>query len=106
MGERRLHAEREQDDPRHHRQVQVGIEVAREQGPFLAGRFGQPRLGDVDDPVEVRPPQRGGNDDAEQGGRDRARIERDSRGSDADRDDRLSQRDDHDQPVALDEVLR
>ena len=106
MGERRLHAEREQDDPGDHRQVEVRVEVARQHRSLLARRVGQPGLVDVDGPVEVRPPQGGGDDDSKDRGRDPGGVERQPFGADPDRHDRLSDGDDHDQPVALHEVLR
>ena len=55
--------------------------------------------------VEVDPPQGRGHDYAEHRSAHHARADRDA-AADADRDDRLPQRDDHDQPVALGEVGR
>ena len=70
------------------------------------GRLGQPGLRDEDDPVEVRPPQARGDRDPQQSGRDLAGVERKPGRADADRHDRLPERDDDDQAEALDEVLR
>jgi len=55
--------------------------------------------------VEVRPPQRGGDHHAQYRRDYDARADRGSR-ADADRHDRLAQRDDHDRPVTLGEVAR
>ncbi len=68
-----------------------------------ARRFGEPPAGDDRDDVEVHPPHRRGDDHAEHGDGYDAGVERDL-GADADRDDRLAQRDDHDRAVALGEV--
>ncbi len=106
MREGRLHAERKQDDPRHHRQVKVGEQVAGEHGALLALGLHQARQADVYRPVEVRPPQGAGHGDAQQRGRDGPGIQRQPGGADADGHDRLSEGDDDDQPMALDEVLR
>ena len=106
VGERRLHAEREQDDPGDHRQVEVRVQVARQHRSLFARRVGQPGLVDVDGPVEVRPPEGGGDDDSEDRGRDPGGVEWQAFRADPDGDDRLSDGDDHDQPVALHEVLR
>ena len=107
VGERLLQPEREQHDPGDHREVQVGVGVARDLVALaaLGGLRQAPR-------------------------RRRARRRRSTShhsaaattmpstaatttpastlglGADADRDDRLAQRDDHDQAVALGEVPR
>ena len=42
--ERRLHREREEDDAGHHRQMQVGVDIAREGDALRAGSVGQQLL--------------------------------------------------------------
>jgi hypothetical protein len=64
----------------------------------------QPPLGDQRHDVEVQPPQRRRDDDAERGGGHDAGLDLEPLGADADGDDRLAERDDDDQPVALGEV--
>ena len=41
VGERRLHPEREEDDPRDHRQMQVGVEVTSERNALRAATVGE-----------------------------------------------------------------
>ena len=106
FGKRRLQPEGEQDDARNHRKVQVRVHVSRERRALRPPRLGQPCLGNEHDPVEIRPPQGGGHDDAQQRRRDGAGIERQSRRADPDRHDRLAERDDHDEAVALGEMCR
>jgi len=89
-----------------HREVQVAIEVAGESKPRLVARSRELSLCKDSDDVEVRPPQRGDDDDAQDGGRDRTQGERYVSGSDADRDNRLAKRNDDDETVALCEVGR
>ena len=107
MGERRLQSEREQDDARDHRQVEVRVEVARERGPLRPRRLDQPW------PARRSRPSRSTTTRAQattvipsRAADDLAGVERIAGRADADRDDRLAQGDDHDQPEALDEVLR
>ena len=102
--DRALHPDRDQRDAGDHREVQVGVGVA---GDLVAlapsARFRQaPRRDDRGD-VEVDPPQRRRDHDPEQRRDDDAGVDRRLR-ADADRDDRLAQRDDHDRAVALGEV--
>ena len=85
--QRRLEPEGEQDDAADHGEVEVGVHVAGQRGATGAGCFGESGLGDVDDPVEVRPPQAGDDGDAQQHRRDEPRTELESRGADADGDD-------------------
>ena len=101
-----LDAEREQLDARDHRQVQVRERVARERVADGAAQLSQPPAGERRHDVEVRPPEPGGRDHREHGGRPDRRVERMVAGADADRDDRLAERDDHDQREALGEVGR
>ena len=56
--------------------------------------------------VEVRPPQHAHDRQREHRRGERLDVELDALGADADRDDRLAQRDDHHQPEALGEVAR
>ena len=101
-----LHGQSEQDDPGHHRQVEVAVDVARKRGTGGAGDPREQALGDDRGPVEVRPPERRRYDDPEQRGRHDSQSERYPRSADADCDDRLADRDDHDQAVPLREVTR
>ena len=102
--ERLLHAERDQHDPGDHREVQERVGVARDP-VLLAARLrrcravarprARRRRSRATTSRRPRRPERGGGDDA---GVDACP------GADADRDDRLAERDDDDQPVALGEV--
>ena len=56
--------------------------------------------------AEVRPPHPGGEQQAEHGDEDQLGVDGEPGGADADRHDRLADRHDHHQPVALDEVGR
>ena len=69
----------------------------------LAARLAEVALGHERHHVEVRPPERAGQHQPEQGPADDARVEL-PLDTGADRDDRLSERDDHDQREALREV--
>ena len=99
-----LHPERKEDDAEDHRHVQVRVQVAREVRALGTLRISEPGLRDEGDPIEVGPPQGRRDDHPQQGGRDPRGIERQSCRADADRDDRLSQGDDDDESVSLDEV--
>ena len=68
MGERLVQPERGEDDPRDEQEMKVRIGVAGELVPLLARRHpGQPsRACDCDD-VEVEPPKRADEGDAENG---------------------------------------
>ena len=101
-----LEAEGRQHDARHHREVQVRVRVPCEhvaRAPFR--RQGQASCVHERDDVEVRPPQGGGEADPEHRRRDHAGGEIDP-GTDTQRDDRLAERQDDDQAVALGEVPR
>ena len=54
--------------------------------------------------AEVGPPQAGAQHEAQQREDDQLEVDRQSLGRDSDGDDRLPDRDDHDEPVPLDEV--
>ena len=101
-----LHSQGEVDDAGHHREVQVGVGVARQPAARLALELGEHTLGDQRDDVEVHPPQGERHPEREQRGehdRPGDGLVGDPR---ADCDDRLADRDDDDQPVALGEVRR
>ena len=104
--DRRLETKCEQDDPGDHRQVQVAVEVASEPGSLRAARLRKLTLRHDGDDVEVRPPERGDDDDPKDGGADDAGGEREAGGPYAERDDRFAERDDDDEPVPLGEVTR
>ena len=104
--DRLLQAECEQHDARDHRQVEIAVVVACESRTRRAARLRKLTLRADGVDVEVRPPERGDYDDAEDGGRDDAGRERNARGADADRDDRLAEGDDDDEAEALGEVRR
>ena len=106
MGERRLEREGEDDDPGHHRWVQVRIGVACERGALGAAPRCEQLLAADGEEVEVRQPERARDDQAEDGADDDARAEPGAASSDADGNERLADRDDDDEPVALDEVPR
>ena len=74
---------------------------ARERGD-TAG-FRKLPFRDERDDVEVRPPERCGHRDAQDRGSDHSRVQLASR-ADADRDDRLAEGDDDDEPVTLREM--
>jgi hypothetical protein len=100
-----LDAQGEQHDAGDHRQVQVGEGVARDLVALLSGgRVDQSPRGHKRDDVEVQPPQAGDQDDADDGGGRDAGVD-DVLGPGADRDDGLAQRNEHDQAVALGEVV-
>ena len=104
VGDRRLQAEGDEDDPGDHQQVDVGVGVAGElvlRPPDLG--FAEPPGRDQGDDVEVGPPERRGEEDAEHGGGADPEVEG-AGGADPDRDDRLAEGDDDDQAVALGEV--
>jgi hypothetical protein len=104
VAERRLEAEGEEHDAGDHRQVEVAVRVQREPVQLEAARLHEPRAREDRGHVEVEPPERGDDDDAERSRHDHSRCELEP-GSDADRNDRLAERDQDDQPVPLGEVL-
>ena len=106
MCERRLHREREEDDAGHHRQVQIGVDVARKGGALDAASVGEQLLPPDREEVEVRQPERRRDHEPEHGCDDHPGGEPDASLPEADGDEGLADRDDHDQPVTLDEVRR
>ena len=100
----RLDAECEDDDPRDHRQVQVGEGVAGHPGPNRLVGLAKLPLGDGRDDVEVDPPERRDDRDAQQCRDDDSGSE--PACADAEGDDRLAEGDDDDQAVTFCEVGR
>src|SRR5215210_2015571 len=100
-----LHAECQQHYPRDHREVQVAVGVARDPEPALAFRLSEVALGDKRDNIEVRPPEREGDDQAQEGRGHGPGVELAVQPG-ADRDDRLPEGDDQDQREALREMAR
>lgn len=70
----------------------------------MFSRFREPHCSDMDDPVEVQPPQTRDDRHPEQRRDDHARVERKPFRSDSDGDDRFSERDQEDLSESLDEV--
>jgi hypothetical protein len=93
---------------RHHAEEQreVGVAVGLHREARAAERRdGLERpLGPLVVAAEVRPPQAGAEREAEDGHRRQAQVDRDLTEADPDRDHRLPDRDQHDEPVPLDEV--
>ena len=84
--------------------MKVGVGVACQGDAFDALSFGED-LSEADrEEVEVRDPERCGDGQAEQCGDDGRGGEGGLPGAEADRDQRLAERDDDDQAMALDEV--
>ena len=106
MRQRRLHCKREEDDPGHHRQMQVGVDIPRKRRSALR-RFGRPAAaGRGSGRVEVREPERRRDGEPEHRGDDHAGVESAVAIAEADRDQGFADRDDHYQPVTFDEVRR
>src|SRR5439155_24295416 len=97
--------EREQHNAANHRQMEVRVDVSGERGALGGGRLYQPRLRDIDEPIEVRPPQAGNDAETQERGGDDAGVEPNPLGADAERHDRFAQCDQDDLTKALDEVL-
>ena len=102
--ERRLHREREEDDAGHHRQMQVGVDIARKGDaltPLRSVRSCRARIGkkskyaSQNDVATTSPSTAATITPVPSPAASRA---------EADGDQRLADRDDHDQPVPLDEV--
>ena len=104
VAERLLEAERKQHDAGDHREVEERKRVARDLVLLLPGpRVLEPAGGHERHEVEVERPQCRGNRDSQHRGRDHPGVDP-VLGADADRHDRLAERDDDDQAVALGEV--
>jgi hypothetical protein len=99
-----LDAEGGKDYPCNHRQVQQAVGVSRQPCPLLSLRRREPPLGIQRDEVEVRSPQGCGERDPENDGDEYSYPERQPRGPDAGRHDRLAQGYDDYEAVALHEV--
>ena len=106
VGERLLQAEGEQHDPGHHRQVEVVERVARELVALLDVDARQPALGRDRDDVEVEPPEARHRREPHEHSDHRADVVQLVAHADAERDERLAERDDHDEAVPLGEVVR
>ena len=105
MVERRLEAEGKQHDPGDEDQVEVAVGVQREPVQLEAPRLDEPSPREDRGHVEVEPPERRDDHDPERRPDDDPGLEDEPR-TDADRDDRLAERDQDDQAVSLGEVLR
>ena len=84
--------------------MQVGIDIARKCDALDAAPVSQQLLGADREEVEVRQPERRRDHEPEHGGSDHAGAESGAAFPKADGDQGLADRDDHDQPVTLDEV--
>ena len=99
-----LEAQRGDHDRHDHRHVRERERGAGQPGPGLDRLVGQRPLADQCADVEVGPPHRRRQHQAERGGDQDRPGDRELGDADADRHDRLAQRDDHDQAVPLGEV--
>src|SRR5215210_5810869 len=106
VGQGLLDAQSNQDDAGYHRQVQVAVGVSRKPRPLLPLRCGEPTPGDQHNEVEVGPPEGGGERDPEHAGDHDPYPDRQPRGPDTERHDRLAEGYDHYEAVALHEMLR
>jgi hypothetical protein len=84
--------------------MQVGVDIARKGGVLRAASVGEHLLSADREEVEVRQPERGRHHQPEHGGDDDAGAESGAPRPEADGDQELADRNDHDQPVTLDEV--
>src|SRR5438034_713243 len=84
--------------------MQVRVDVARKGGAFRAASLAEDLLAADREEVEVRQPKRGHDSQPEHSRDDRAGTEPGVPRPEADRDQGLTDRNDHDQPVTLDEV--
>jgi hypothetical protein len=101
-----LHREREEHDADDHREMRVRVHVAGERHAFRALEIVEHPLAADRKEVEVGEPERGGDEEPEDRGHDLAQPDADPGGADPDRDERLAERDDQHQAVALREVRR
>ena len=104
VGERLLHPDCEEDDPSDHREVEIAVRVSRHRQLRLARRLLQLALRDDRDDVEIRPPESAGDREPEEHGCEDAEPELGLGGAYPERDDRLAERDNQDEGVALREV--
>ena len=104
MRDHELVADRDEDDSRHDRQVQVGVDVAADLAPLL----GSGRADLIQDPAgdlaEVQPPERRRGEEGEQERSDDLEAQPRIRGSGPCENDALSEHDDHEQLEALAEM--
>ena len=104
VGEDLVDTEGGDDDAGDHREVEVGIRVAGEGVAVRSfGGLHEAAFGDDGDDVEVDPPKRGGEADAEDGGEHDRSGELDVSAG-ADRDDGLAEGEDDHEVVPLGEV--
>ena len=99
-----LEPECEEHDASDHREVEIAVRVQGEPVQLNAARLPEPRPREDRGDIEVEPPERRHDDDSEHRRGDYPRVQLEA-GADADRDDRLAERDQDDQPVSLGEVL-
>ncbi len=92
------------DDAGDDREVAQRHQIASQDAAARAAGVAQRVLGDLGDVREVRPPQHARADHRDPGAQHRRAIEPELGGGGADRDQRLAERDDHEQRVALGEV--
>jgi hypothetical protein len=100
-----LQSEGEENDAGHHRQVEVAVGVQCETMELEPPRLHETPPREDRGHVEVEPPEGRDNDDSEGSGHHHSRIQLEA-GADADRDDRLAERDQDDQTVPLGKVVR
>src|SRR4029077_5252432 len=92
------------DDPEQHRYVPVAERTYRPLRPLELRQGLERMLGTFVVPTEIEPPQARAQSQSDHGHGDERAVDGQLRGSEPDRNDGLSDRDDHDQAVALDEV--
>ena len=106
MPDDRLHRERKENDADDHREMPVRVQVAGERHAVRALEVVEHPLHADREEVEVGEPERSGDENPEDRGHDLARPDADPCRTDPDRDERLAERDDHHEAVALREVRR
>ena len=104
VGDGLLEPECEEHDAGDHREVEVAVRVQGDPVQLDPARLHQPPPREDRGDVEVEPPERGDDDDSEHRRGDHPRVQLEA-GANADRDDRLAERDQDDQSVSLGEVL-
>src|SRR3954454_15197932 len=99
----RLNSKREQNDAHDQQQMEIRVRVPGELRPVDAGCFCEALFGEDCSNVEVEPPERRDEDDAECSSSKHleARV---AASTDADRDHRFAERNQNDQPVAFSKV--
>ena len=102
LGDEQVVADRDGDDARHDRGVQIGVGVACQPARVLAGAHHQARA--LGDRAEVQPPQCGGLEERDAEAEDDRGGQAGVRGRRAGDDDRLAERDDDEALAAVGEV--